>query len=348
MREILEQCVKLDGFARQTYERLASAAVDPGLRATLETLAREEGDHCDWWLDLIGSYDEGLLPDIVSEPSEVMGELTERWADMARLVPEDLSALSSRELLAIAARLEFFMILPVFGELIDLVEPGQAGKRHAAYGRHLEHLTDAIAELSADDPLVAFMADVLKRVATDNRALTRHATRDALTGLRNRRSLDGQLRQWLAWSQRYARPLGVLLVDLDEFKAINDGLGHQAGDRVLALVADALEGSVRGSDMVARYGGDEFAIIAPEADEGEAGALAERIVTALRELRIPMDGGEVAVSLSVGIAVVPAGSAEVTPETVLSTADRSLYEAKNAGRDRAGRTLLAGPPSDTG
>jgi diguanylate cyclase (GGDEF)-like protein len=344
MREILEQCVRLDSFAHDTYRSLAEVAEDEELAETLASLAAEEKTHTDWWRDLIRSWDEGLLPDIVSEPVHVMEELEDRWRHVTTVVPDDLQSLTSRDLIAIAARLEFFMLFPVFGELIDLVEPGQARKRHAAYHRHLEHVTEAIDRVAADDPLVSFLADVLRRVSEDNRELARHATRDALTGLRNRRALDSLLRQWIAWSARYGRPLGVLLTDLDEFKRVNDEHGHQVGDRVLAAVADALRETVRESDMVARYGGDEFAVIAPEAEEQELSALSARLVDALSSLEIRADDVSLHVTGSVGSVVVRPDGAASTPETVLSSADRSLYEAKESGRNRAGTVRVIPAP----
>jgi diguanylate cyclase (GGDEF)-like protein len=336
MRDILEQCVKMDRFAHETYRTLADSTSDPQLADTLDRLAREEGDHVEWWRELVRSWDEGLLPDIFAEPTEVMDDLRSRFRNVKAVVPADPKGLSPRETVAVAAQLEFYMLYPVFGELIDLIEPAQAGRRHRAYEQHLEHLIEAIERLAGDDPLVGFMARVLQRVAEDNRALAKYATRDALTGLRNRRSLDGLLRQWLAWSHRYGRPVGVLLADLDRFKQLNDACGHTAGDRALAAVARRLSQTVRGSDMVARYGGDEFAILAPEADEEEAVALAMRLSESLDELDLDSDPCEVELGLSVGVAVISPGETEITPQEALSAADRSLYAAKEAGGGRPG------------
>ena len=343
MRDILENCVRLDTFAYRTYSRLADAA-EAGLKETLQVLAREERMHAEWWEELLRAWDAGLLPDIVTDSAVVADELDRRYEELRTVVPDDVTGLSPRELLGLAARLEFYMLLPVFGELIDLVEPGQARRRHSAYRHHLETLTRAIDDIGDHDPLVAFLADVLRRVADDNRALSSHATRDALTGLRNRRSLDGHLRQWLAWSSRYGRPLGVLLVDLDEFKPVNDRFGHAAGDETLRAAASVMEASVRGSDMVARYGGDEFVVVAPESGVAEIESLASRVLGAMRDVEIETEKGVVRPTVSVGAAVLMPGMAAPTPEGLLSAADQSLYGAKKAGRDRVGVTQVIGDP----
>ena len=343
MRETLEICVELDSLARETYRQLAAAASNRDLRGTLRDLGDDERVHVSWWEELLHAWDDGLLPDIINDSEEIMRDLERRRAEVAALLPEDLSGMSDRELIAMAARLEFFMISPVFSDLIDLVEPAQAKVRHRAYRNHLRKLTGLIERLEGSDALVGFLARVLDRVSEDNRKLAAQATHDALTGLKNRRSLDEHLSQWLSWSGRYGRPLGILLVDIDNLKAINDASGHDVGDRALTAVAETLERIVRGSDLVARYGGDEFVIVAPERGDEAVQSLAGRIVRAARALTIQSnDGDELTASVSVGSAAVRPLHAPLSPASVLSMADQSLYAAKREGRNRAGETRVLG------
>lgn len=299
--------------------------------------------HVEWWSELAQAWEAGLLPDIVPEPSQAASDLKKRMAELRALVPADTTALTDAEVVTVAARMEFHMLSPIFEELVDLVEPMQAKKRKEAYRHHLDHLVLAIEGARPDDPLVSFLAQVLKRVSSDNRSLARHATRDALTGLRNRRSLDGHIRQWAAWAARYRHPLGVALVDVDEFKSINDTFGHEAGDRALAAVANVLADTVRASDLVARYGGDEFVVLAPESGEQDMSTLSERIVAAVRQIRLEAsDGRIITPTVSTGAAVLlPDGGSPLSIEDALSLADQSLYAAKLGGRDQAGGTVVA-------
>jgi diguanylate cyclase (GGDEF)-like protein len=120
-----------------------------------------------------------------------------------------------------------------------------------------------------------------------------------------------------------AKPLAVLMIDLDGFKPVNDSKGHEAGDRVLALVAQAIAGELREGDFVARFGGDEFAALLPRTDLSEAKVLAERL-----RARVQVAGTHASVTASLGVAML-----EDDVRRALLRADMALYEAKNAGRN---------------
>lgn len=170
---------------------------------------------------------------------------------------------------------------------------------------------------------------ILERLLAQ-RALERMARHDPLTELANRISLREELAAFLGRSRRQGSRFAVLCLDLDRFKTVNDTLGHRAGDALLCAVADRLRGIVTGSDVVARVGGDEFVILHAlvEAD-GEASALAQRLVDALgAPYRI--DGHEVVIGASVGIAIAPSDGAEA--DRLLTSADEALYRAKAQGR----------------
>ncbi len=161
--------------------------------------------------------------------------------------------------------------------------------------------------------------------------LARQASQDPLTGLKNRRRFEEDLRAELARSGRYGVDGALLMLDLDHFKLVNDTLGHPAGDRVLAEIAAVLRGRTRETDVLARIGGDEFAIVLPRCDLSEAESVAEEIATAIRE---HMDADEEVppISASIGIATFGPGK-PLSFETVLAQADVAMYEAKGSGRD---------------
>jgi diguanylate cyclase (GGDEF)-like protein len=159
--------------------------------------------------------------------------------------------------------------------------------------------------------------------------LQRQATEDPLTDLPNRRGLAERLVQALAEPDK---GIALLVLDLDDFKAVNDALGHQAGDELLRAVADRLRSVVRGSDTVARYGGDEFAVVLRPCPSAEvATRMADRLLGSL-EAPIAMDRGEVTVRVSIGIALSARTGADA--EHLLRDADLALYRAKSAGKDR--------------
>jgi len=192
---------------------------------------------------------------------------------------------------------------------------------------------------------IAFLTTVVWRVAwsiehadAERRAiakeLKRLAERDPLTGLYNRRRLDEEIVRQLATLDRHARPFAVLMIDLDSFKQVNDTSGHAAGDGLLVEVAHALRRELRTADYVARFGGDEFVVLLPDADEGTVAVVAQKLLGAIREIRVDSGAGDVGCSASVGaVTCLPPGDGAWTPEFVLSAADTELYAAKAGGRD---------------
>ena len=165
----------------------------------------------------------------------------------------------------------------------------------------------------------------------------RQALVDGLTGLANRRAASDQLHAEAARSERLETPLSVVLADLDEFKEVNDVHGHAVGDEVLRVVAEVLRETLRESDVAGRWGGEEFLLLLPGADEEGAAQLAERVRVALTARSIPSVPG-LRVTASFGVAEY---DGETNPEQLLEAADGALYRAKRAGKDRVERAARA-------
>lgn len=175
-------------------------------------------------------------------------------------------------------------------------------------------------------------------------ALDRRAAADPLTGLPNRRAFDARYAAVSAHFQRYGRPFGVILLDVDHFKQFNDTWGHEAGDRVLQQVAGLLRASVREVDLAARIGGEEFVIVLPETSLAQALTVAERVRAAIAAHPVPWNGRLLGVTASLGVAACPESSAVASE--ALAAADAALYLAKAAGRDRV-LPAPAAPHPDT-
>ncbi|MEL7026012.1 MAG: diguanylate cyclase [Pseudomonadota bacterium] len=177
-------------------------------------------------------------------------------------------------------------------------------------------------------------ADMLSAAVEDGMRL---AATDSLTGLYNRRYATTHARRILAEAASVGRPVAALIGDLDHFKRINDTYGHAAGDTVLIDIASRLSANLRGPDVLARIGGEEFLIIMTETDAERAAAAAARICETIAERPVVIDHGRKSVNMTMSIGVAAtdptAGSTE-TLETLLDRADRALYAAKSAGRNQ--------------
>jgi diguanylate cyclase (GGDEF)-like protein len=205
--------------------------------------------------------------------------------------------------------------------------------------RSRQELKNLIAELDSRNRLLE--AEVAERKRAEEMVLYK-ATHDSLTDLPNRSLFMDRLEQALRRSDRSGQPLGLLYIDIDGFKPVNDTMGHLAGDKLLQQIAQRLRGSVRRSDTVARLGGDEFAVIAEGAIE--APEAVERLAQTLREVlsqpySIELEGVRsqlVNIGASIGVALCPqhCGSGEDRREGLIRKADAAMYQAKQGGKNR--------------
>jgi two-component system cell cycle response regulator len=158
----------------------------------------------------------------------------------------------------------------------------------------------------------------------------RLAVRDPLTGLYNYRYFWDVLPHEIRMSRRYDTPLSLLFMDIDDFKVINDTLGHPLGDEVLKALAAYLESAVRQADVICRYGGEEFVVLLPQTPAKQAMALAERLRRGINRLTVPSLRGEVSFTVSIGVAGLKPGT---QGEGLVKASDRALYQAKQAGKN---------------
>jgi two-component system cell cycle response regulator len=158
--------------------------------------------------------------------------------------------------------------------------------------------------------------------------------RDPMTGLYNFRHFLETLRLEIAKAERYEEPLACIMLDIDNFKSVNDNYGHQVGDMVLKELARSVSLSVRSSDIPARYGGDEFIIVLPRTDKTLAAKIAQRLMDLFsgKEIRVSTNSGSVNVTLSIGIACFPQDTGNM--DELMKLADDALYRAKREGKDR--------------
>lgn len=176
------------------------------------------------------------------------------------------------------------------------------------------------------------MSALVMQLESQAKILSHLAAFDELTGLYNRRSLTGALEAQCA-SARLHAGLSLLMIDIDHFKGVNDRYGHAGGDAVLLEFARRLAATARDTDIAGRWGGEEFLVLLPEADEEVALTVAERIRACAEEAPFVFNSTLIPVTVSLGIATLPPGE-RAEPARLIETADHALYEAKRAGRNR--------------
>jgi len=243
-----------------------------------------------------------------------------------------------------AARLGILYIIPVL--LVTWTEGLAWGIVFVAATTGFREAT-AWVQMPADTPMVwrvltglAYLAVLgvamagLQTLRRREAQLARLVIQDQLTNVLNARAFADRLGQELDRNRRYPRPLALMYMDLDNFKVINDTHGHQTGDAVLRLVADAMRSSVRQADIVGRLGGDEFAVIMPETDAQLADAAAKRLIAGLRTVF----KGTPNVTASIG--VVSCTATDASTDDLIRRADQAMYDAKKSGKDRVVQVAL--------
>jgi len=319
---------------------MAKPFLDPPQYALLARARRE-------WQDSIvlvnlifnSGASKATLMQLVHGENQVMFSLDQMYADYYREISAQRTQIEdaeSRFLLIIATAIGFGLVSAVAGAmwlarsvLVPLRE-FEKGMTHFAndnltYRLDMNH-NDEIGRLARDFNTMA------ESLMEHKNRLEELSSRDGLTGLYNRREFEARLREETQRARRYAKPLSVMLLDIDHFKNVNDRYGHQAGDETLIAVADLIRLSARPMDAVCRYGGEELAVILPETDASGAGIVAERIRASVAEsLTTTPQGDEIQVTVSIGFATFPQDGD--TGSGLVKAADDALYAAKQEGRN---------------
>lgn len=202
--------------------------------------------------------------------------------------------------------------------------------KREAFDAGIDHYVEKPFDLDEMDARIRSMIEKSKAYLK----LEVEATVDEKTGLANYRVFYKKLREEWERSERYKLPLSIVMLDLDDFKSVNDSFGHQAGDRVLREFAMLVSGGARGTDLAARYGGEEFAMILPHTDRERAEHVAERIRAAVADFSFLEPDHQLRVTVSAGVATFAPSPVIASAEQLVSAADRALYAAKKAGKNQ--------------
>lgn len=276
-------------------------------------------------IDLIVVLDHPGRFDLADTARVLKSLRTHAYVPVIGVVEASLSAESRRAILQ--AAVDDVVTHDVDAETLEY-------RLHAAL--RLKAVHDRLGRVRAElDETIAREAALLKQLREDNRALKVRSITDGLTALYNYRYLMEWLKTEFKISRRYGHDLSMVIVDLDHFKSINDQHGHPFGDYVLKEVAVILKQCARESDLVARYAGDEFALVCPRTGHKDVQALAKRILTTCRKHRFQVQDNAVPIHLSVGTATYPDDPEVTSPELLVFLADQALYHSKRQGRASA-------------
>jgi diguanylate cyclase (GGDEF)-like protein/PAS domain S-box-containing protein len=323
------------GYVNRAVVYLFVGGLTGRFATTLRALEAESARHFDLSLDMISIAGfDGCFKSVNPAFERTLGYRPEELVDhpFLEFVHPDDREKTEREAASLAGG----------------VKTVQFQNRYLAKDGQVRWLEWTSIPLSQEGLIYGVARDVTERKELEAE-LERFSQHDSLTGLFNRRRFEEELQRQLAYTRRYGSGGALLVIDLDRFKQINDRYGHATGDEALRAVGEVLRDNLRGTDtlaredgaaVVARFGGDEFVALLPEADEEGACAAAARLVAAVEALRLPVGDSLVPLRISVGVALfdehgVPAA------QDLFAVADRAMYVAKAGGG--GGISLAASP-----
>jgi diguanylate cyclase (GGDEF)-like protein len=279
-----------------------------------------------------GPDDDGLSAAIAAAERSVFAPRADTAPELLEVVDQDAPPPRQRRALAASIGDAHALALPLRAHLASGVSVEYVGV--LAIARREREFTREEGELLE---YLAGQASVSIENASLHEMVQEQAVTDELTGLANSRALHAILEREIERGRRFNSPLALVMVDVDDFKRVNDTYGHQQGDEVLASVASVLRDLSRDIDAPARYGGEELAVVLPQTDSGGAMRLAERMREAVEAMRVPRVGGgaPLAVTASFGVAVIPDSASDKS--SLIAAADAALYRAKRSGKNRVER-----------
>lgn len=336
--EIIELCHSIDSKAAKIYSRLSEKADNPALAQYWSRMSVEELGHLEYWERLKRLAAEGAIPQVFDRPSQVRSELQSLEPRTQALLEKSKMSPTIANGFLLAYRLEFYLLHPAFATLFNFMKTATGETTpEDDYESHIEEFIQGLKEYGTESPEMELLGETLHRLWRENRQLLRESNTDSLSGLLNRRGLLNAMAPLIYLAKRKGLRIGLMMIDIDDFKEINDTCGHQVGDRVIREVGRVVAASVRHSDLVGRFGGEEFLVFLSDVREESMAVVAEKIRLAVQDETSKPEWAELCKPVSVSIGCSQ-GMVEGQPQEVhdrlIKEADDQMYRAKRAGKNR--------------
>jgi diguanylate cyclase (GGDEF)-like protein len=325
LEHIVEKCVAIEKKAVDLYRKFAEDAGSEELKRFWRELSNEEIGHVDHWIQLLSLIEQGLAPEIFESLQSLKEQVDELYERIEKLEKQGLSPIDTTSAFAIACHLEFYMLNREFASLLRFMRGILEEKGvEDSYGMHLAKFFEGLERFSESSEL-KLLGETIYRVFLENRELQLQSHTDPLTGLFNKRGFLQAVVPLAHLARRKNYSTGVMMIDIDSFKQVNDTHGHARGDEILKVVTESIIANTRRSDIVARYGGDEFLVYLSELEGQYLIDIGEKIRRGIEEDTRKL----IPVTVSVGVAHAKLGKeVQKDLQELLEKADYCLYQAK--------------------
>ncbi len=332
--EMIKLCLNTDLQAVTIYTNFAKLSDDKELKMFWMMMSNEENKHVEFWQNLLSLAEQDLIPQIFEDFEKVKSELESLNKKVDILMQHDSNSLDISRMFLIAYRMEFYVLHPAFEKLFQYAGCTGLSKPNPEdnYEQHIKDFIVASRRFVTNSPEIELLGETLERLWLENRMLAKQGVFDNLTGILNRRGFFESMKPLSHLAFRNNLSVGILMIDIDNFKQINDSYGHIKGDKVLHSLANVFSDSKRTADIIGRYGGDEFIMylstIEPDALFEVAEKLRERVEKNKKEYGIP-------VTVSIGAASqMLKGDIDKEMFDLIDAADVCLYKAKKSGKNK--------------
>ncbi len=339
MLEIISLCLSIDARAARIYSELANCAQDARLRDFWRTMAAEEKGHVKFWRQLRDSARRGMIPHIFKNSLQIKQDLLNIKNQVEDLLRQSRDCPNQATAFMLAFRTEFCFLHPVLSEFFHFADYGSENLSFEdQYQEHLFRFIKGLKTFGSSSVEMEMLSTTLEQLWSENRRLVAQNQTDNLTGLLNKQGILNAIVPLSYLAQRSGHNVGVLLMDLDYFKRVNDTYGHLIGDGVLKVVGRLIRDSIRKADLAGRFGGEEFLVYLSYVQHDHLFDVAEKIRSRVESecvcsLEHPIDHP---ITVSIGgaqeIFESPPDSTVIT--ALIKKADDALYEAKRTGRNR--------------
>lgn len=331
LKEIIRICHRVDRMAHDMYRSFAATSESEEIARYWNDMAEEEAQHVNYWVKLRNLEDEHLLPNVFENEETLKRNLEEIEPKILDLYEKSRNPADLTTRMLISYRLEFYMLDKAFLALMhNLDATNEMESPGDNYEAHLQFFVDAAVKFGIDSPELELMGEMLKKVWYENREIILKSTLDPLTRVLNRTALFQSMQTLAYLANRNNYCVGLAMLDIDNFKEVNDTYGHQHGDSVLKAVAASINGRMRRSDLVGRYGGEEFLVFMPSVQEGSAAGVCEKIRLGIEEDTASIHKVTVSVGAFEGVVT---GDVDAAIERIIGIADANLYIAKRKGKN---------------
>jgi len=329
---IIKRSLEIDSKALKVYSQLSKNAKTKELSAFWGAFEKDLECHISFWQNLLTSDSKGVFSSVFEKPENVLEELNGIYEKVSELTKRSETVFEANEAFPIAFKLEFYLLHPAFETFFQYLKTLSDEKTPGEdYDAHVNRLFEALYKHNLVTIELELLGETLHRLWQENKKMAVQNNYDSLTGVLNRRGLFNAIKHLSHLAQRQKNNVGVMMIDIDHFKKINDKFGHQFGDEILKYVAATLKSNIRASDVLGRYGGEEFLAFLSSTDPDSLYDVGDKIRLAVENGNKEMGR----VTISIGLAQDRIEK-DVDKELslLIKRADEKLFEAKNAGRNK--------------